>query len=208
MGRIKTGIRIAAVGMAMAALSACQLGSYGKSSSYAFDVANPIEVTIPANAPSVIQQFRPLSGEKGPEEGGAHPGIDIYEARGFPVLAAADGVVTSSGFGGSYGHKITVAHGVGPRGRQLITVYKHLNSRAVEVGAHIKRGQQIATMGSTGILAAGIVHLHFETHEEHGNRTIPKDPHLFWAGGVGQITCYAPGGRFDPQRLTYPVPCR
>lgn len=189
-------------------LAACQLGSYGKSSPYAYDVADPIDVTIPANAPSVIQQFRPLTGELGPEAGGEHPGIDIYEARGFPVLAAADGVVEQSGFGTAYGNRIVIRHGAGPDGYPMLTVYKHLDSRAVQAGARVKRGQQIGGLGNTGVLAAGILHLHFEVHEAHGARSVPRDPHLYWAKGLGQITCFPARTRIKGFGLTYPVPCR
>ena len=81
MGKLATAL------LCIVALSGCQLGSYGKSSPYPYDVAEKIAVTVPPNAPSVIQQFRPLSPEKGQDSGAEHPGIDIYEARGFPVLA-------------------------------------------------------------------------------------------------------------------------
>jgi len=190
--------------------SACQLGSYGQSGPYYYTVQNPIAVQIPPNAPSVIQQFRPATGEVGREASGEHPGIDIYEARGTPILAAADGTVIASYSEPSYGQRIVIRHGLGPRGAPIQTVYKHLNSRAVQTGQKVRRGQQIGGLGNSGLLAAGILHLHFEVHEKQGARTLPRDPHLFWAGGVGRITCFDPNATVPSGHVTlsYPVKCK
>lgn len=193
---------------AVPVLTGCTLISYGESAGYPYDVADRIAVTIPPNAPSVVQQFRPLNGELGPDAGGEHPGIDIYEARGFPILAAADGVVEQSGFGSAYGHQIVLRHDTGPQGYPMLTVYKHLDTRAVAEGTPVKRGQQIGGLGNSGVLAAGILHLHFEVHEVRGRRSIPHDPHLYWADGVGHVTCFAPQRRITGFGLTYPLPCR
>ena len=203
-----TGLTLA-VGLVLG-LAGCQLGSYGQSAPYHYSVETPIRVTVPANAPSVIQQFRPLPPEHGRKTSGEHPGIDIYETRNTPILAAAPGTVIASYREPSYGNRVVIAHPAGPQGVPFQTVYKHLNSRTVQKGDAVKRGQQIGGMGNTGILAAGIVHLHFELHEMHGPHAIPRDPHLFWANGPGRVTCFSPQQRFPHPNttLTYPVRCK
>jgi murein DD-endopeptidase MepM/ murein hydrolase activator NlpD len=85
-----------------------------------------------------------------------HSGVDISGQKGMPIYAAADGVVRvvkSSDNG--YGTQIDIDHGFG-----YSTRYAHLNSTNVFPGQIIHRGDQIATMGSTG-RATG-VHLHYE----------------------------------------------
>ena len=85
-----------------------------------------------------------------------HSGTDIAGRKGMPVYAAADGVVrevkTSSA---GYGNEVDIDHGFG-----YSTRYAHLNSINVAVGQKVSRGDQIATMGSSG-RATG-VHLHYE----------------------------------------------
>lgn len=85
-----------------------------------------------------------------------HSGTDIAGRLGMPVYAAADGVVkevkTSTG---GYGNEVDIDHGFG-----YSTRYAHLNTTTVVPGQKVNRGDQIATMGSSG-RATG-VHLHYE----------------------------------------------
>ena len=81
----------------------------------------------------------------------------------------------------------------------------------MDEGALVRRGRQIATLGTTGMLGGGIPHLHFELFRQAGDESeVSADPHLFWAGGVGRVTCFDPAVPYDPThfRTTYPVPCR
>ena len=90
------------------------------------------------------------------------------EKLGNGVLRAADALLTpaaeasgdiiSSGWGGGYGNRIVIDHGL-VRGVELATTYNHL-TRIVASG-HVARGQLIAYSGTTG-LSTGC-HLHFET---------------------------------------------
>lgn len=85
-----------------------------------------------------------------------HMAVDIAN-RAAPVVAAADaGTVSFAGcirYG--YGCHIIVNHAEGYQ-----TLYAHLSSYAVDVGAKVARGQVIGKMGSTGRSTG--THLHFE----------------------------------------------
>jgi murein DD-endopeptidase MepM/ murein hydrolase activator NlpD len=87
---------------------------------------------------------------------------DIANNWGTPVYAAAAGEITraySSGWHGGYGHYIKIRH---PDGTE--TLYAHLN-KLIRVSGHVKQGEQIATMGSTGNSTGP--HLHFEVRNAY-----------------------------------------
>ncbi len=84
-----------------------------------------------------------------------HTGIDIAAARGTPVLAPADGVVTYSGKLAGYGRAIVVDHGFG-----IKTFYGHNHQNKVKKGQRVARGQVIAALGSSGYSTGS--HLHYE----------------------------------------------
>lgn len=92
----------------------------------------------------------------GPRWGRMHQGLDIAGPVGTPIVAAADGVVMSSGWtDGGYGNLVKIQH---PNGS--ITFYGHNQSLIVKKGESVKQGQVIAKMGSTGRSTGP--HLHFE----------------------------------------------
>ena len=84
-----------------------------------------------------------------------HKGVDFAGARGSPVVAVADGVVTFSGKQSGYGNMVEIHHKDG-----LVTRYGHCQKLLVSEGATIDRGQTIATLGSTGRSTGP--HVHFE----------------------------------------------
>lgn len=91
----------------------------------------------------------------GMRSGRMHQGLDIGAPHGTPVVAADSGTVTTSAYGSGYGNYIVVSHGNG-----MTTLYAHLSSRSVAVGATVSKGQQIGLVGSTG--NASCSHLHLE----------------------------------------------
>lgn len=93
----------------------------------------------------------PFSGE-----GAFHPGVDLRSRRGTPVVAAADGLVTESGWGGQYGKRVILDHGP----NSLSTHYAHLSEFFVRAGEIVRRGQVIGRAGGTG--RATSPHLHYE----------------------------------------------
>lgn len=84
-----------------------------------------------------------------------HTGVDLAASRGNPVFAAADGTVITSGYNAAYGNYVVINHGGG-----MATLYAHHTANLVSVGASVKKGQQIATIGSTGYSTGP--HCHFE----------------------------------------------
>lgn len=84
-----------------------------------------------------------------------HPGLDISAARGEPVLATADGMISHAGFTGNYGNLVVIEHGFG-----ISTKYGHLAKFAVASGRAVRRGDVIGYVGSTGRSTSP--HLHYE----------------------------------------------
>jgi len=103
--------------------------------------------------------------------GKLHEGIDIAGAgRGSPIKAANNGVVIQSGYTGTNGHYIVIAHSNGQ-----YTMYAHLQKRYKQVNDVVYAGDQIGTMGDSGF-ATG-VHLHFAIYNGYPYRGgVPFNP--------------------------------
>lgn len=195
---------VAALAAAMF-VTACVPRDHGWASLYNVAQENKLSVAMPQNAPSISQQFLFTTNDA------KHIGIDIVGRVGTPVIAVADGRVRRSIYEPAYGNRIEIEHGSDAHGKRLLTVYKHLRDRLVEEGAMVARGQLIATLGTTGMLGGGLPHLHFELFRQTGLKgETPVDPHLFWADGIGRVTCFDAGAVYAPGvfGMTYPVPCR
>lgn len=96
---------------------------------------------------------------------GTNKGLDIGGRRGTAVHAAAPGKVVYKGSGlRGYGQLIIIKHN-----RDFLSAYAHSDRIYVEEGDVIKRGQKIASMGSSG---TDQVKLHFEIRY----RGSPVDP--------------------------------
>lgn len=90
-----------------------------------------------------------------------HLGLDILAAEDAPVYAAADGTVTQIWEDVRMGNCIAVQHS-----GNAVSIYKNLSAELPEgivEGASVKRGQQIASVGSSAMVEiAEEPHLHFE----------------------------------------------
>lgn len=85
-----------------------------------------------------------------------HPGIDIANDIGTPIVAAADGDVVFAGWNsGGYGNLVQVDHGNG-----TVTLYGHNSANSVSVGQKVHKGDIVAYMGSTGNSTGP--HVHYE----------------------------------------------
>ncbi len=101
-----------------------------------------------------------------------HTGMDFQAETGTPILAAAGGVVVVQEFHPEYGNMVEIDHG-----NNLVTRYAHASKVLVKKGDLIRRGQQVAEVGTTG-RATG-PHLHFEVLVQG----VPQDPQKFLAAG-------------------------
>ena len=143
--------------------------SLDKSVSYAAPVANssftaaPARITtarvaIPSRMP--VESAR-LSSEYGmrthPVLGGrrGHKGIDLAGPVGTPIHATADAVVGKAEWFSSYGLYVALEHG-----GDIQTRYGHMSRLNVYAGQHVRKGDVIGYIGSTGRSTGP--HLHYE----------------------------------------------
>jgi murein DD-endopeptidase MepM/ murein hydrolase activator NlpD len=85
-----------------------------------------------------------------------HAGIDLAGPVGTPIYATADGVVNRAEWNaGGYGNLVELNHGQG-----IQTRYGHMSRLIARPGQHVRRGELIGLMGSTGRSTGS--HLHYE----------------------------------------------
>jgi murein DD-endopeptidase MepM/ murein hydrolase activator NlpD len=84
-----------------------------------------------------------------------HHGIDIATSHGNPIYATADGTVIQVRTDKIGGKTIKIKHKFG-----YVTIYCHMSKFLVKVGQHVKRGETIGLVGSTG--KARGPHVHYE----------------------------------------------
>jgi murein DD-endopeptidase MepM/ murein hydrolase activator NlpD len=82
---------------------------------------------------------------------------DQVGTEGAPLFAPAAGVVNQSFFHDNAGNLVQIDHGEG-----WFTTYVHMESRSVEVGDVLARGDEIGAVGRTGPTSNDHPHLHFE----------------------------------------------
>lgn len=166
----------------------------------AFFVLSPIEMV---SAPVTTRWDWPLGGRNGALAYNAqafltnnHLGDDFNGIGGWnsdlgdPVYASADGVVVFSGWpADGWGNVVILLHEM-PDGELVESFYGHLDSIHVPVGARVRRGETVGTVGN----AAGVylAHLHFE---------IRRSPVLAVGGGyAGSQLDRMSGERFLQKR--------
>lgn len=85
----------------------------------------------------------------------AHTGIDLAAPIGSPIRATADGLVSRADWFGGYGLFVSLEHGGGVQTR-----YGHMARMNVQEGQHVRKGDVIGYVGSTGRSTGP--HLHYE----------------------------------------------
>ena len=113
-------------------------------------------------------------GRFGPREGGLHnDGINIAAPRGAPIKAAENGIVAYAGAGfGSFGNLLLIKHADG-----WMSAYGHAQTLLVKRGDQVRRGQVVATVGTSGGVTRPQVH--FELRQG----TEARNPERYLAGG-------------------------
>lgn len=140
--------------------------SYVQSKSYdeielMLNTADNMATSIPAICPVAPDKYR-ISSTYGyrrhPVLGYSrlHSGMDFALKPGNPVYVTGDGVVEEVKVEmRGYGRQVVVNHGFGYKTR-----YAHLKEILVTEGMKVKRGEQIATTGNSGLSSGP--HLHYE----------------------------------------------
>ncbi|PZO36771.1 MAG: metalloendopeptidase [Pseudanabaena frigida] len=109
-------------------------------------------------------RVHPITGERK-----LHKGVDFAAPTGTPIFAAADGVVTYSGWtDDGYGNVVELRHDNG-----VLTLYAHTNKVYVSKGQVVNKGQAIAEVGTTGRSTGP--HLHFEVQPDGRTAVDPMD---------------------------------
>ena len=120
--------------------------------------ATPRSVSIPSRVP--VEGVR-LTSDYGmrwhPVMGGrrAHKGVDLAGPIGTPVHASADAVVGKAEWFSSYGLYVALEHG-----GDIETRYGHMSRLNVYAGQHVRKGDVIGYIGTTGRSTGP--HLHYE----------------------------------------------
>ena len=116
--------------------------------------AKRLPTVLPVNADYNASGFGgridPITGQ-----GAMHEGIDFIARTGTPIVAAAGGVVIAAEWHHDFGNMIEIDHG-----NDIVTRYAHASVMHVKAGDIVKRGQNIAEVGTTGRSTGS--HLHFE----------------------------------------------
>jgi murein DD-endopeptidase MepM/ murein hydrolase activator NlpD len=92
-----------------------------------------------------------------------HDGTDFGGGCGTPIHAAASGVITDRYYNGGYGNRLFLNNGI-IHGSAITTVYNHLSRYNVRVGQHVRKGQVIGYVGTTGYSTG--CHLHFMVYRD------------------------------------------
>lgn len=93
-----------------------------------------------------------------------HEGIDIFGKFRTPVIAAADGIITSARQN-NLGGKVIFMH---PQGKSYTLYYAHLDSQLVREGQNVRTGDTLGLMGNTGNARNTPTHLHFGIYTNNG----------------------------------------
>ncbi len=126
-----------------------------------------------------------------------HAGIDFGAAYGSPIYAVSDGTVSFAGWHGGHGNYVKLEHGGG-----FGTGYGHMSRIAVSPGSHVRAGQVIGYVGSTGLSTGP--HLHYELYRSGApvnpmtvsfTATSQVDPHELAAykARLAQVKAVKPG---------------
>jgi murein DD-endopeptidase MepM/ murein hydrolase activator NlpD len=99
-----------------------------------------------------------------------HEGIDLFAARGTPVVAVADGTLSQVGYSGISGYRLWLRDGAG-----TAFFYAHLDgySPAAREGASVRKGEVIGYNGDTGDARGTSPHVHFQVHPGGGGPVRP-----------------------------------
>jgi murein DD-endopeptidase MepM/ murein hydrolase activator NlpD len=120
--------------------------------------SGPFAAPVPGAATSSFGRLSVLNGQPN----GRHQGADFRAASGTPILAPNGGRVVVAQALYFAGNTVILDHGLG-----LYSLFAHLSSTDVSVGAIVARGDRLGEAGATGRVTG---------------------PHLHWAVRVGPLS--------------------
>lgn len=132
------------------------------------DPLDPGGLLCPIQGARIIQKFGPTSFALEPSSNGYlhfHSGVDLLAGYGTPIMAAAGGRVTATGYADYYGLRVQITDSFG-----LVEIYAHMADVSVNVGQPIQQGQKVGLVGSTGLSVGSHLHLQLEVGG------VPTDP--------------------------------
>lgn len=131
-------------------------------------VSTPLEVTPPLGLGSYVFPVVSVSGYgdsygafRGDVRGKWHHGDDIFAPLGAPVVAVANGTINRVGWHKVGGWRLWVRDAAANQ-----FYYAHLSGYAPGVfhSKHVRAGDVLGFVGTTGDAFGGAAHLHFEVH--------------------------------------------
>ena len=127
-----------------------------------------------------------------------HPGLDIGNAAGTVIYAAASGVVVFADWTKAYGWTVIIEHNV--FGENFYTLYAHLgripDDKDPSTGIFVKKGDtvtyntEIALMGATKGDETTTPHLHFEARTSMGLNVDYSPKGQYWIFDAGLKAYY------------------
>lgn len=127
----------------------------GRSTKPTETITSDEEMQIPLVGTRISSRFGLRVDPKNPNKIEGHNGIDIAAPIGTPIVSPANGRVISAAYFLKGGNSVRILHDNG-----FITGFAHLKDVYVKNGQPVTKGQEIGTVGNTGVHTTG-PHLHF-----------------------------------------------
>jgi murein DD-endopeptidase MepM/ murein hydrolase activator NlpD len=117
-----------------------------------------------------------------------HHGVDLGNAFGTPVYAAADGEVVFAGSDSAepvspwknfYGNVVVIEHALPGLSAPVFTLYGHLSAMDTSLGETVRAGDKIGEVGASGVALGS--HLHFEVRVGTNDYASTHNPELWLA---------------------------
>jgi murein DD-endopeptidase MepM/ murein hydrolase activator NlpD len=115
-----------------------------------------------------------------------HHGVEFFNTQGTPIVAAAAGRVVVAGqdddiaYGPAthfYGKLVVIQLDQSYQGQPVFNLYGHMLSIGVRQGDHVAAGDQVGSVGQTGVAIGP--HLHFEVRVGQDAYTATRNPELW-----------------------------
>jgi murein DD-endopeptidase MepM/ murein hydrolase activator NlpD len=115
-----------------------------------------------------------------------HHGVEFANGTGTPIVAAASGEVVVAGpddtvaYGPAthfYGNLVVIRLDEALGELPVFNLYGHMRGIEVKAGEHVRAGQKLGTVGSTGVAIGP--HLHFEVRVGGNDYTATRNPELW-----------------------------